>query len=563
MKRRTLFVMLVALLALAGCSSLPRSGEVHAVNPTPNAVSEVGLVAQPPVKDAGPEEIVQGFLDASAAGLGDDFAVARQFLSGSAAADWKPLAQVQVYPDTQNIQRSRTDTGAIHVSVGALGTLSADGVFTESPNDATAATDFSLAKNADGQWRIVSLNDGIFLSEHLLGVFYTRAPLYFLSADGNGLVADLRWYPKKSFATSAVRGLLAGPSQWLEGGVSSAFPDGTELTNAGVTVTDGVAHVDLSSQVMAAQEQQRSQMLAQLRRTLLAVSSINEVSVTVEGASLPSDRVPDLVVYPYGSYPLSVIADGLPATVQDNEAVPAIANPEVAALGLTNLAVGYQDSGSTYAALATNRTQLFWLDTQNADWRILATGTSLIGPSFDIFGWVFTDEVDNHGTLTAYNPQSSPDPVVLSVPWLQGAQVRDIAVSRDGSRIALVAKVGGDVRTYVAAISRTAEGFPTAIGDPARVGQRLSDVTDISWITPTSLVALGTSAAGSDSGLFQVTIGGPMDKVTTPYSGTIAITAGRDEQSIMALTGLGTVVGMTGRTWNTVVEGVTAAAYPG
>jgi hypothetical protein len=560
-KRRFFTVLMLVVAMAAGCSSLPRSGDVHAVIPTPDSDDEIVLSAQPPAEGATPEEIVLGFLDASAAGLDDDFNVARQFLAGSAASDWDPLAQVRVYPDSQNPQRTRTDDGGIRVSVGSLGTLDSNGIFTESAGDATITADFSLAKNADGEWRIVSLQDGIFLSEHLFDSLYTAAPLYFLSADSNALVADLRWYPRKTFPTLAVQGLLSGPSTWLENGVGTAVPEGTSL-NDSVTVKDDVAMVDLSSEALSATGEQRALLVAQLRRTLTSFSSIKSVKVTVEGSAMDVSSVPDLATYPYGSYALTVISDGVIATVADKTATAVMDDPEIAKLGLIDVAVGYQDKASTYAALADNGSQLFWMSASQKTWKIIGTGDALVHPSFDSFGWVFTGEAANDGQLIAYPPDGG-EPVELSVPWMKGAKLRDIAISREASRIVVVLDVGGDVVADVAAITRTSDGIPSAIGDPVRIGQRLSDITDIAWISSTTLAALGKSGAGSDQGLYTLMVGGPMDSLGTPYSGTIAITAGRDEESIAGLTDLGVAVGLTGQAWTSLVEGVSAIAYPG
>ncbi len=561
MKRRYIAWLIALALLLSACSTLPRSGGVHAVKPSAPADREIVLNAQPPSEDATAEEIVQGFLLASAAGLDDDFAVARQFLSPAAASEWNPSAEVRVYPDSQNIQRTRTETGAVRVTVGAVGTLSDAGVFTESPSDAVVSSDFSLARNADGQWRIVSLSDGIFLSEHLFGQMYTAAPLYFLSADSSSLVADLHWYPRRVFPTKAVQALLSGPSEWLEPGVSSAFPAGTMLNNA-VTVSDGVAHVDLTSEALLAEETQRAYFMAQLRRTLTSFSSIKEVSVTVEGTQLTIDTAADLPVYPFGSFSLSVISDGVPSQVADNTATPVISSPDIVDLGLTDLAVGYQDTASRYAALANGRTGLFWLDAGSGKWSVVTQGTQLIRPSFDSFGWVTTGEVDNNGQLSSYAPQNE-DAVTMSVPWLQGAHIRDIAVSREGSRIVVVTEVGGNAEMYVAPIARSADGRPLEIGDPVRIGQRLSGVVDVSWITPTSVVALGTSTAGSGVGLFEVVIGGPMDTVGSPPAQAKSLTSGRDEQSTVVLTGLDVALGISGRAWNSLADSVTSVALPG
>lgn len=562
MKRKRLLVLIASVLfVLAGCSTLPRSGGVHAVEPSATRPGEIGLVAQPPAQDSSPAQIVAGFMVASAAGIDDDFAVARQYLSGTAASEWNPLAEVRVYPDAQNPQTDVSDNGGIKVTLGSLGTLSDKGVYSESANDATITKDFSLAKNADGQWRIVNLDDGFSLSKHLFDQLFVEAPLYFLSASQSALVAELHWYPRRSFPTQSVRALLSGPAPWLAGGVGTAFPDGTTLASS-VVVTDGVATVDLSSEVLSASEDQRGKMLAQLRKTLGSISSIQQVKVAVEGTAMTAALIPDLSVYPLGSYSLSVLSNGIPATVSDNLANPVVSPETVAGLGLESLAVGYQASDATYAALGSEGAALYAIDSAHNTSTLLATGTDLIGPSIDVNNWVWSGEINNPGALQAYQPATGVQ-VSVGASWLQGVSIVSMAVSREGSRIVFACDVGGEIQVQVASISRDSFGTPTHLNEPIQVGQRLASVTDLSWIGPTDLVVLGVTAAGSDAGLYKVPLGGPTERLASPSSPVTAITSGRDEQSIAGLTETGFAIGRSGGAWRSLASDITAVAYPG
>ena len=290
-------VCLAALVVLAGCVGLPRSGRVNSVSPSKTSSGAIGFAVQPPARNATPQQIVEGFLLASRAGLDDDFAVARQYLYGDAAANWKPLARVRVYPDSQDVSTTVTESGAVRASVASRGTLSSHGTYTETANSAVLTTEFSLAKNADGQWRIVSLDDGVFLSENAFSQQFIETPLYFLAPDSNALVADLRYYPRRTFATSAMNGLLAGPSEWLASGVHTAVPTGTKLLKS-VDVVDGEATVDLSSVVLAASAKERAALLEQITRTLKASSSVRSVVLKVEGADLNVGSIQSLPTYP-------------------------------------------------------------------------------------------------------------------------------------------------------------------------------------------------------------------------------------------------------------------------
>ncbi len=94
---RRLFALLLALMLLAACTSLPTEGPVNATRAPTGTNQTIGFHAAGPREGSTPEEIVQGFLTASAAGLSDDFEVARQYLSPRASELWRPLEVVRIY----------------------------------------------------------------------------------------------------------------------------------------------------------------------------------------------------------------------------------------------------------------------------------------------------------------------------------------------------------------------------------------------------------------------------------------------------------------------------------
>ena len=554
-------VCLAALVVLAGCVGLPRSGRVNSVSPSKTSSGAIGFAVQPPARNATPQQIVEGFLLASRAGLDDDFAVARQYLYGDAAANWKPLARVRVYPDSQDVSTTVTESGAVRASVASRGTLSSHGTYTETANSAVLTTEFSLAKNADGQWRIVSLDDGVFLSENAFSQQFIETPLYFLAPDSNALVADLRYYPRRTFATSAMNGLLAGPSEWLASGVHTAVPTGTKLLKS-VDVVDGEATVDLSSVVLAASAKERAALLEQITRTLKASSSVRSVVLKVEGADLNVGSIQSLPTYPYGSYPVSVISGGLPANVSDNRITPLMGDAGLKAHGLSNLAISYQASRGRLAALGRGGTELIGMDSGSGSWQVLHSGKSLVQPSYDRYGWVWSAERDNAGKILVFKPGENAS-AHLDVSWRNGAKIRDVSVSRDGSRMVVVCEIGGEVTIRVAAIARDGAGRPTQIGDSIIIGQHLSDVTAAEWIGPSTVAVLGKTALGGERAMFSVKISGPTERLAAPYEGTVSITAGHDEDSIVALTDKKTAYARDGGAWRAIVSDVTSVAYPG
>src|SRR5690606_35046460 len=85
-------------------------------------------------------------------------------------------------------------------------------------------------------------------------------------------------------------------SPWLAGAVATPLVPGVELSLDVVTVTDGVAAVDLSPEAGTLTPQERSVLQAQIEAVLLRVPGIRSVVLSVGGAPLlavPAELVRD------------------------------------------------------------------------------------------------------------------------------------------------------------------------------------------------------------------------------------------------------------------------------
>lgn len=102
--------LLVALLAAAtGCGLVPTGGPVmsgRAVQPVdPIAGPYVRVLPDGPEPGAAPEQVVRGFLAASAS-FQNDHAVARKYLAPTVRSEWQPERGVRVYADGSEIGRA-------------------------------------------------------------------------------------------------------------------------------------------------------------------------------------------------------------------------------------------------------------------------------------------------------------------------------------------------------------------------------------------------------------------------------------------------------------------------
>lgn len=555
---RLLLAALVAALTLAGCVALPRSGPVTASDPDV-PVPQLGFAASGPRAGASPVDIVQGFVQASAAGLSDDFAVARQYLAGQAQTTWDPMAQVRVFASDEAIEYTRAETGAVQVRAPAQATVDDDGRYTEAAPHSTIQSEFTLARNGDGEWRIIALEDGILLSPAVFDALFEGIRLYFLSQDREALVPDLRYFPQRNVVTSAVLGLLAGPSPWLAAGVTTALPSGTALTVGSVVVEEGVAQVDLTEEFYAASAADQAFAVAQIQATLANVASVRSTEITVAGAELdlaaPEPTLQqDVFVQPTAV----VVADGGLAQYSGGdelrELVPA---EQLAGRDPNEPALGYGEN--PLVVVRSGTAEILAVD--DGELRTLARGESLLPPSVDRHGWVWTGERANGGELRAVAADGTA--VTVSAPWLTGAQVRSVKVSRDGARAVVVSAAGGVVQVAVAAVAREAGGQPAALGDPVRLGERLDDATDVTWVDEVTVAVLGTAEGANGPAVHLLPVGGP--SVPLPaVSGATSVTAARGDRTLVVGTGEGQLYVRSGATWRLAVEsGARDPAYPG
>ncbi|MEO6821719.1 MAG: LpqB family beta-propeller domain-containing protein, partial [Candidatus Nanopelagicales bacterium] len=286
-------LLAAAATVLAGCATIPTSGPIHVEGPAvaiDNQELIYRAIPQPPQSGMSPEALVQGFIAASSS-AGDGYVVARQFLTPTAAASWNPLSQVQVYDNSGTQTQTRLNAPA-SVSVTVTGTedgvIGADGGFLVANAGKTFQVGYRLVR-VGNDWRIASLPDGLVLGTGDIEREFRTYNLYFFDPTFSVVTPDAVTVPVTGAgaATVLVNSLLSGPTSWLAPAVRTAFPVGTTLTLHSVPVVSGVAQVDLSSQVLEADDQSRQELSAQLVWTLHQLPNVTGVAITVGGQPLP------------------------------------------------------------------------------------------------------------------------------------------------------------------------------------------------------------------------------------------------------------------------------------
>ena len=565
MRRPAVLVLVLASLAsvLAGCAGVPTSGPIEQ-GPSiaaPGNDQFIRVIARPPVEGMTPEEVVRGFQEATAS-QDTGFGVAKQYLTALAATTWNPAKGVKVY-DTSGLtfETAGSDVDA----VGSLtGEIDRTGQYTVAAPGTQLAVEYGLQR-VEGEWRINALPDGLILGRGDIDRGYRAFNLYYFTRDSATLVPAPVLVPLSNagVATRLVSGLLAGPTPWIAPSVRSGFPEGTTLLPESVPVVDGIADVALNDAVLAADDQQRQALSAQLVWTLRQLPDISGVRITVNGQPLlvpgvgATQGMTDWLTYDPDAAPddftaFALSEDRLVRVSPDNTLV------RVADLSQPAILPAVSIDLTRVATLSPRRRQLSVSRlAAGATAELRFTGTELSRPSWDRTGalWV----VDRGRGLVLITDDA--DPVVVPVSGLpDDVTDRDlvaVAVSRDATRMGLLVQRGSRVEPMVARIERT--GDRVRVSAPRRVDSQLTESFDLAWADSGTLVVLGASGRTSLE-VLQFSVGTTRVRPLSAPEGALSVAAGPSRSLLVGTAD--TLYTSVGASWNRL-GAATDPVYPG
>ena len=572
MSRMRALVALALLLALSACSTVPMSSPTVQITQAPAQPAEVvGIEPLPPEPGATPEEIVRSFIDA-AASVRPGHPVAREYLAPDAAGSWSDEAGITVVgPDYATVT---TETGAVEVTAGLVGTIDERGVFTVGGAD-TFKRQFTLEQVAD-EWRITDPPDGLTILQPDFQRLYEDVAAYFVERTGQRVVPDPRYLiTGGAQPTALVQRLLDGPSAPLAAGVRNPL-SGVRLRSA-VTVDGQSAIVDLTG-LPTEPAPVLSEICAQLVWTLtqLRQTAIHSVEIRVDGepvhvASVPTAQTQaDWTAFDPDAVPLEsvghYVSGGALHTVTAGE--PTAGPAGTGAYGLTDAAVSIDPRSGELPFLVGVRPDAggatLLAGPYGGELAPVLSGARLSSPSVAATrseAWVVRDGA------SVVRVRADGSPQAVAAPTLPGLGIAEaLRLSPDAVRAALVLDGPGGRALYMGTVVRAEDGS-VALRDLRAIAPELSQVVDVAWRDSGSLLVL---AGDAREGTVPYTVGvdgwGLAELPTAGLpSPPQSIAAAPSRQPLVSAGG--TIWQLTGGTWVTLVRGQeplpgTAPFYP-
>jgi Lipoprotein LpqB beta-propeller domain len=545
-------------LVLGACTAVPTSGPVHAgQQQAPVAVARVGIQARPPVPGSAPDEIVSGFRFANSDTSGA-LGVAKSYLVDGAS--WQP-AGVTVVADAGAAPTDATagaDSVTVKVVDTQVGQIAPDGTYQPTPaGHPPIEYDYQLTKDAkeNGEWRITNAPPYLVLTVSQIESSYQQAYVYFLRPDEQMLVPVRVFLPVTSdqLADALLSTLLHGPPVWLKQAVTTALPPSSSSATSEPSQVNGVTTIDLPRTVANLPAAQRNAIDAQISYTLSNTSTpqqdFGQLRILAGGQPLISN--PQLALQSATDWQ-AFDPDGLKVdfyysdvTHLTHDHQGRLVSGDTGILGITQLLAPVvaprSASGGNGELIAgvvqeSPSTEALYAGPLLAP-KVLLTGSAFTTPSWDSLGnlWTVQQQTSSSapqvriaplGTATLPGPVAAPD--------LANLVIKELKVSRDGTRVAVLAVSTNVSQVLVGAVANDG----TTIEHFYPVAPSLTSVTDFAWASSTKLDILGTvpnsNEPGTSSSLWSVDIDGwapqgPTVEPVQPTAVSIAAAPGRPE----------------------------------
>lgn len=510
-------VLVLLTFVVASCAKLPAISTNQLGPEITGSEAKDSLYYSPsgPSRNSSQEQIINGFLYAGN-GPQDDYAVARQFLTKNYSSKWHPSTETLIQSGQTSLV---TNAGTkIRLKVKFDARVTSDGNYISEPGS-SRILEFRLLQE-DGQWRIASAPDLTALLAPNYKVLFKAVPVYFWDKSFSYLVPDVRWFPTRaSLPTKLTNALISGPTDWLAPAVQNIVPNGTKLNINSVTVDSGTASIDFNASALKVPSWKRPYLRSQLLATLGAVDGITQIAISVERT-------------------IQLISSGASGIPEDSSTLPVILTDE----GLSHIAgtsifeirgtkdlvhnqeatdFSISSDESLVVLLGQGKVYSYNLGILKNSTQLIDDRYGLISPSIDPFNNIWTTTSMAGSSIRITDVLGAQK--VLPNPFGSRSVIRSLAVSPEGSRLAILHKTAKGSEVTVFAILRDKSRKVIGFGEPYALTELGKNVKSVSWSDHSTITGLVEDVDGYETTV-QAMVGGPESIQRRTIDGVFAIT---------------------------------------
>jgi hypothetical protein len=492
-----------ALLALSACAGIPTSGPVTKVaDDSGVSGSTVRYTPGRPPKDASPQQIVRGYLDAMLA-YPVSSGRAAAYLTPEGAKAWSSSAQVRVYstPEASGPTLAAGSAGdnpdatqtPVDVRLGFTEDARLDRQGRYSRKARPAQITYRLER-VEGEWRIANPQAGLLVNRKFFDDYFRPFDLFYFDRAGRRLVpAPVHLPVGDQLATGLVTSLARGPG--VLPGRSYLPPIGSLRPSVPVSA-DHVADVEFDSDFSALSESVQDRLSAQIVWTLRQVPDVDAVRLVGGSSVLANAGSTVQDIGSWGGFGPSIarghayaITGDRVVQIDDDRVRPLTGTWGKDAHGAVSIAVS--DSG--VAGVLAGRSRVRITSRKGMDVRTF-TGTGLVAPRWDDDGHVWL--LDRAGGRTRVRLVTGDKVRTLDVAGLARIAASTFALSPDGSRYAVTAPDREDAAVQVGSVLRNAKDRIVGLGSPSPVYTPARGPGSVTWSSGTELSYLARSESG-------------------------------------------------------------------
>lgn len=514
-RTRNALALLLALVGLAGCATVPDSSAVQVLRQVGTGDEAVTPAREINGKD--PLDLVRDFVSKAGSPV-DKHGEARRYLAPDAQA-WDDTANLTVLdgqidtvpaPGAAAWSSGATTIRIRGMKIGRL--LTTTGAF--EPDQATFALDVDVVRR-DGQWRISRLPDGVVMSLASFRDNYRPVPIWFVDPARRLVVPDQRyvpWIPAKAQPSRVMELLLAGPSGALQGAAVSELPEQSKPRSNVSLSSDGVHVVDLGK-IGDLDLPSRKLLAAQVVQSLAEVN-VPRVRLLVNGEPLVPGGTQDWTREDIqGLIAELPTAATVPALIANGGRLLQLAGPVPTPLpgpfgngSYVAESGAYSVDGRMLAVVAksgSGRILMLNGGTESGVVPVPLSARTMTRPTWNPVGTEVMTVLDSSyiARVTIDSSGNFRTGKVNDDELASRGPIQDMRLSRDGMR--LVAVVGGGL--YTAAVARSLDG-EVAIRNVRRLRPtELGQVVAADWRSSESIAVITRT---SDLPVVQVTADG-------------------------------------------------------